>query len=472
MSSDKTGNQAMGVSYFLTPAMFAFMALWIAETVSLVGSGMTCFANSVYVYTDMGGSVTNMVLLAVIAQIPGILISPFAGVLVDRWDRRWVMIIGNSVSAFATLILRLLVVSASFKLWQMYVLVMIISSANHFQWPAYFSTVPLMVPKERLGSANGLVQMGRSIGALAAPIMAGIAVSRFKFQGVILFDMLTYIFALGVIAFVKIPKIPVMQSSLKGQFSFWRETFHGWQYVIARPGLFSLLIYFGICNFLYTSGNCLIIPLGLSFISPKLLGSFLSLGGLAMIVGGIVMSIWGGPKRKVYGIIGFTIVQAVAFMFEGLRFYTPAIVMGFLLFCFAESFISACSGTIWHKKIPLEMQGRVAAVIGMVTTGTLELGYASSGLLADHVFIPMLSVDGPWASSLGPIFGTGITSAFCLMFTVFGLLSLCLALAGFAYKPFRFLEDRLGESSEDRSILKTVQVKMCPVVSSSGGGSN
>jgi MFS family permease len=408
------------------------------------------------------------VFLAVIAQIPGILLSPFAGVLVDRWDRRWVMIIGNTVAALASLILRMLVVSASFKLWQMFVLVVFISSANHFQWPAYFSTVPLMVPKERLGSANGLVQMGRSIGALAAPIMAGIAVSRFKIQGVILFDMMTYIFALGVIVFVKIPKIPVTQPSLKGQFSFWRETLQGWRYVMARPELFSLLMFFGISNFLYTSGNCLTIPLGLSLMSLKALGSLFSFGGLAMIVGGIVMSIWGGPKRKIYGFIGFLVVQAVGFMIVGFRFNLPVIITGFLLFCFAESFVSACSGTIWHKKVPLEMQGRVAAVIGMVTTATMEMGYASSGLLADHVFIPMLSVHGSWASSLGSIFGTGITSALCFMFFVYGLLNLGLALLGFAYKPFRLLEDRSEESPADRSILNPVQVTMCPVISSSG----
>src|SRR5512140_1744609 len=115
--------------------LFGFSLLSVGQVVSLIGSGMTCFAQAIWIYTDRGGSIVNLTLLAVLAQLPGVLISPIAGVLIDRWDRRWVMIISNAVAALATLALRTLIVTHSFQIWHIYIITCVIAIANHFQWP-------------------------------------------------------------------------------------------------------------------------------------------------------------------------------------------------------------------------------------------------------------------------------------------------------------------------------------------------
>ena len=110
--------------------MTVFLIVWFGQIISMIGSGMTCFAQSITVYTDLGGSIANLGILAILAQLPGILLSPIAGVLADRYDRRWMMIACDTVAALATLGLRLLIISGVYQIWHIYVIVIIISIAN------------------------------------------------------------------------------------------------------------------------------------------------------------------------------------------------------------------------------------------------------------------------------------------------------------------------------------------------------
>jgi DHA3 family macrolide efflux protein-like MFS transporter len=426
-----------------------FTLLWIGQVVSLVGSGMTCFAQSIYVYTDLGGTITNLMLLAALAQLPGVLISPLAGVVADRWDRRWVMLISDSVAALATLTLRILVVSDAFEIWQMYVIVVVISMANHFQWPAYFATIPLMVPKERLGYANGLVQVARSLSGIAAPFMAGLAVTAFHIQGVILFDLGSYLFASAMLFIIRIPPTPKTVASQASRSSFWQETIYGWKYLSGRPGLLGLLSIFAIANFLFANVSILFFALALSITSASVLGSVLSIGGVSALAGSLMMGAWGGPKRRIYGVLGFIFVQGLALVLMGLR---PSVVFlfgAYIMFMLASPFVNANSGAIWQSKVPPDVQGRVLAASGMVSTTALELGYLSSGPLADHIFEPLLADNGLLASSIGRIIGTGPGRGVGLMFIILGVLTAAVAVGGYLYPRVRLLDEELPDAITD-----------------------
>ncbi|MBU2453590.1 MAG: MFS transporter, partial [Proteobacteria bacterium] len=424
--------------------------------------GMTCFAQSVAVYTEMGGSVMDLTLLAVLAQIPGVLITPVAGVLVDRWDRRWVMIIGNTVAALATLSLRMLLVSTSIEIWHLYIFVVIISLANHFQWPAYFSTVPLMVSKDKISSANGLVQMSRSVGILAAPIIAGIAFTNFKLKGVVLFDMSTYLFALTILLFVKIPKVSTNPMKMAKKFSFIEEILYGWKYLTDRRPLLSLLIFFVFANFINAGLRILIIPLGLSFGSPKALGGILSVCALCMILGGITMGIWGGPKRKVYGILSILFMQSLVLIFMIGRPNLTLIIIGLVLITFTDPILNACGGTLWHEKVSLGVQGRVLSIYTMLCAAATQLGSIFAAIMSDYFFIPLFSEDGFLTNHLGHIMGSGNSSAFCFLIIILGTFSLILATIGFLYKPLRFLDSRIPDEEHAKGNLKPIKLE--PVI--------
>jgi MFS family permease len=454
--------------------MRTFMLLWVGQLVSLLGSGMTCFAQTVTVYTDLGGTITHLMLLAAAAQMPGVLVSPFAGVLVDRWNRRWVMIISDTVAAMATLTLRILVVRDSFQLWQMYVLVVIISIANHFQWPAYFATISLMVPKGRLGYANGLVQVARSLSNVGAPFLAGLAVVVFKLEGVILFDMASYLFALAILLIIRIPQPspaddrvgraalapsqvglgePDISMGMQpekrrsgGIGAFMREALYGWSYLFKRPGLLGLLVLFAIANYTLANVYILFIPLALSFTSPTELGSVMSAGGISMLVGGLAMSAWGGPKRRIYGVLGFVALQGVAFMLMGTLPVVWLLFGAYLIYMFAMPFVNANSGAIWQSKVATSVQGRVLAASSMASTLALELGYVTSGPLADYVFEPLLATGGPLAGSIGRIIGTGEGRGVGFMFIVMGIVCASAALVGFLYPRVRRLDVELPDA--------------------------
>lgn len=456
-----------------------FYILWFGQMISLIGSGMTCFAQSVYVYTDMGGSITNLMLLAVMAQIPGILVSPFAGYLVDKWDRRKVMIAGDTAAAIATIVLRVLVVSKSFAIWQMYIIVVVISVANHFQWPAYFATVPLMVDKQKLGRANGMVQAGRSIGQIAAPALAGWAVTQFSLKGVILFDLGSYIFALTTLLIIRIPKVPkaepaaVSEPGGKKRFSFLSEAFFGFRYLWEKRGLFNLLVLFCIDNFIFAAAGIILLPLALSLGSATLYGTAMSVGGICSLAGGIIMGAWGGPKRRVYGVIGFMMLQGVGLMILGIHPSIPSLFIGYMTISLAVPFVNACAGIIWQSKVPLQVQGRVIAISSMITTFGVELGYISSGPMADHIFFPLMAMGGPLAASLGPIFGTGAMGGTGLMYVTLGLACIFTALGFFSNSRLRNLDTEIPDAdfeslkqdiAKEEEMIESVSIKQIDIM--------
>ena len=436
--------------------MRAFTIIWIGQIVSLVGSGLTCFAQSIHVYQGTG-SVTHLSLLTLMAALPGILISPLAGALVDRWDRRWVMIISDTVAAGGTLVLRLLLKNDALEIWHLYVITAILSIANHFQWPAYFATISLLVKRKNLGYANGMIELGRSLGQIMAPFMAGVLVVAFALQGVVLFDLGTYIFALITLLIVRIPKPEQTEEGRAGQGSLWAETVYGWKYLYSRRGLFSLLILFAANNFLLGIVGVLILPLSLSLTSITAYGSMRSLGGVGMLIGSLVMAIWGGPKRRVLGVLAFMLVEGFAVILGGILPSVPLLFAAVFIFFLATPIVNGCSQAIWQTKVAPDVQGRVMAASSMIMGLAPPLAFVLAGPLADSVFEPLLAADGALVGTVGQIFGVGEGRGIGLMFVMMGCLSLMVTTAFYFYPRLRNLEDELPDAVPQHSSQSTME---------------
>jgi MFS family permease len=429
--------------------LLGFSLLSLGQIVSLIGSGMTCFAQSIWVYTDQGGSIVNLSMLAVLAQLPGIFISPIAGVLVDRWDRRWVMIVCNAVAALATLALRMLIVTNTFQIWHIYIIIVILSIANHFQWPAFFATIPLVVPKKNLGPANGLVQVARAIGQVGAPLMAGIAVTLFSIQGVILFDMVSYLVAFLTLLIVSIPRPPLVAAAQAIQGSFKREFISGWKYLLERPGLVRLTQLYAVSNFLMAVVSMLLMPMALNVISASEFGALASAGGVCMLVSGLAVTVWGVPKRRVLTVLGLMVVQGFAVMLGG---FLPSPVLWLAassIFYFAMPITGACSEVLWQSKVAPEFQGRVLATTWMITIAAEPLGFLVSAPLAQYIFEPLMTTNGPLADSLGRLIGTGAGRGIGLMFIVFGLLYVGVTVLSYFSSRLKNLEVELPDEIDD-----------------------
>jgi len=428
--------------------MKTFMTIWFGQLVSLIGSGLTGFALGIWLYQETD-SVTLFALNALCFTLPQMLFSPIAGALVDRWDRRWAMMLSDIGAGLSTLFMMVMLFSGRLEIWHVYVATFINAVFNSFQWPAYSASTTLLVPKKHLGRASGLVQIGQAVSQLLAPAIAGALMMVIKLDGIFVIDIASCAFAVLTLLIIRIPRPEISAEGKASRGSIWQEAAFGWKYIVARPGLLGLLIYFSIGNFLWGMLNPLLIPMCLEITSPDKLGYAASIVGVGMLIGTIVMSTWGGPKRRILGIIGFEFISSFMVITMGILPNISLItVAGFgLMFCMP--IVNGSSQALWQSKVEPDLQGRVFAVRRMIAMAASPLAYVLVGPLADKIFEPLMATDGPLAANLGQIIGAGPGRGYGLMFICMGSLIAMLSVVAYLYPRIRLVEDELPDVIPD-----------------------
>lgn len=411
-----------------------FAWMWLAQFVSGFGSGLTGFALGVWLYQKTGQA-TPLYLTALASTLPGLLLAPVAGSMVDRYSRKLLMMLSDVVQAVVTLTLLILLGAGLLEPWLMYPLLAISSAAGTFQWPAESATISLLVPREQLGRANGLLGVSHGIRDLATPLVAGALVPLIGITGVMLIDVVTFGFAIVVMAFLRIPR-PVQSavgSAARG--SMLSESAWGWRYILERPGLLSLLITFTGINFLNSMSMHLITPLVLSRTDNQTaaLGIVFSAFGAGVLAGSMYMTITGGPKPRVHGVFaGIGLAGLLGQTLLGLGQSVPVWVMANVIAGFFLPVMNGSSQAIWQSKVEPDVQGRVFTVRRLIAQFTSPLALMIAGPLVDRVFTPLST--SPFGASLAPLFGPAAGRGFAMMFVLFGLLT-CLNGFGAYLRP-------------------------------------
>jgi len=426
--------------------MRTFLTLWLGQTVSLLGSGLSSFALGVWVY-QRTGSVTQFALTLFFNVLPGVLLSPVAGALVDRWDRRRAMLVSDAGAGASTLAIALLPFAGQLEGGHIYAAVAASSAFQSLRWPALSASIPLLVPKEALGRANGLVQTGMALAQTFAPLLAGVLLGVLGLAGLVLLDVLTFACAVLTLLIIRIPK-PRPATGDGPRRPLLREAAYGWTYIAQRPGLMALLLLFTACNFIMGLLTVLITPMVLSFTTPEVLGRVLSATGAGMLAGGLVMSLWGGPRRRILGIFATLMLQGLALLIGGLRPSALLIAAASFLFLFGFPVLSASSQAIWQSKVAPGVQGRVFAMRQMLALSSIALARLAAGPLADQVFEPLLAPGGPLAESVGRVLGVGPGRGIALFFLVLGIAELLVLAAAWSYPRLRRLEDEVPDAVE------------------------
>ena len=425
--------------------MSAFFLIWIGQLASVIGSGLTRFVLGVWIY-EQTGSITLFVLMALFDAIPGIIVSPFAGALVDRWNRRSVLILSDSIAAVSTVMLMFVIISGNLTIAAIYLVVAVSSISSAFQWPAYAATIPLLVPKQHLGRANGMVQAADAIARILSPILAVILVGVIDLQGVLLVDIVTFLFALLMLWIVTIPDTASDKPSRSFQ-AFLQEVVYGWTYIRRQTSLYVLLWFSTITNFTLGVVQVLLAPLVLTFASTEALGVVLSIAGGGALAGGIFISVWGGPSKRMYGIFGFTFLQGFLLLLGGLQPNIPLIAVASCTFLFCTPIVYSCNQSIWQSKVPFALQGRIFATRRMMIWISLACAYLIAGPLADGVFEPLLAVNGPLSGTIGQLIGVGPGRGIGLLFILLGIITIGITIGGFFSPALRFLEERIPDSA-------------------------
>ncbi len=427
-----------------------FSVVWLGQLVSLVGSGLTGFALGVWVFQSTG-SVTKFALISVAATLPTVLLSPVAGVLVDRWSRRRVMILADCGSAVGTIAVAVLLATDRLEIWHIYVAMGGSAAAAAFQWPAYSAATTLLVPRRLLARAAGMVQFARAGSQILAPLLAGLLMVHLPISSILWIDVATFVFAVGTLVMIRIPapERPTVDTEGKG---LRQEMGFAWSYLMRRPGLVRLLALFTMTNFFGSQALGLIVPLILGFNTPDALGLTLSFAASGMVVGSLMISIWGGPQRRILGVLGGCSLLGASLLWVGLRPSLILIAGALFAFNFAIAVINSCSQAIWQSKLAPHLQGRIFALRRMLATFTTPLGYLLAGPLADRIFEPLMAIDGPLAASLGKVLGSGPGRGIGLYYLVLGCLALAVSVWGWRSSPLMAVEVDLPD--HDRTLTE------------------
>jgi MFS family permease len=403
--------------------MRTFFTIWSGQLVSLIGSQLTGFAMGVWVY-EQSRSVLLLALVQVAQQAPYVLLSPIAGVFADRWNRRTAMIVSDFGAGLAVLAAGGLYLTHHLQIWMVIPINLWMASFNTLMWPSLTASVTLLVPKQHYGRANGFVQLGEALPQIAGPALAGALYVAIHLGNMALIDFATYLFsALLMLFFVRIPNPPRTAQGLEAKGSIWKEMRFGWDYITARKGLLALLLFFLATNFLSGVMSPLIVPLILDNWDASTLGYISTLMGVGMLVGTLVMSAWGGGKRKIFTLLGAAALSGLFLAAVGLRASLPLIALCGVAIMFCGPFINACSQAIWQAKVAPDVQGRVFAVRRTIAWSSGIIAPLLAAPLADYIFKPSMAIGGALAPLLGPIFGYGASRGVGVLISLVGLLS-------------------------------------------------
>lgn len=441
--------------------MRTFSLIWAGQLVSLVGSGLTRFAIGVWVFQQTGSAI-DLSLLYVAALLPGVLVAPWAGVLIDRWNRRWTMLLSDSVAAVVMLSIFVPAISEQLALWHVYLAASILSIAESIQWPAYRAAIPQLVPSESLGRANGLTEVAEGVSQLIAPVVAGALLGLIQLRGILLIDFGTFLFAFVTLMAVRIPDTPV-SAAQQESLAPLKEARDGIRHLAAARGLLGLLSLFAARNLLVGMATVLLTPLILSFSTEATLGVTLSIGGIGMLLGSVLISIWGGPKRMVLGIVVFQLLTGAAISVAGFRPSVYWIASALFVAMFALPITRSSHQTIWQRKIEPRMQGRLFALRRMVMTSVLPISYLCAGPLADWVFEPFMRGDSEMAQMVGSLIGYGPGRGIGLLFILIGILAEMATILAYLYPRIRYVESEIPDALPDILVREPVDAETVPV---------
>jgi MFS family permease len=425
--------------------MRTFLLVWMGQVVSILGSSMTGFALGVWIFQQTG-SAFSFALILLFNMLPKALVAPFAGILADRHDRRKIMIITDLSAGFATIIIILLFTAGELSIWHIYLLTAVNASASAFQGPAFSASVTQLVPKEQYGRASGLQQLGEGIGQVIAPVLAGILIGVFGLISVLLIDILTFLFAVFILLLVRLPRVTQTgQRKSNGSGTWYSELEQGAKFLFNRPGLLGLMLVFTLVNFFVGSAEAVLTPMVLGFTTPEYLGMIMTTGGMGMLIGSILMSIYGGGQRKIYTVFGAYAFLGAAVFLAGLRPSVLLISTAVFLAFFALPSVMGASQAIFQTKVAPKIQGRVFGLRMFLNTISFALAYLLGGYLAETFFEPIMAKNGILADTIGQIIGVGPGRGMGLMFIIMGVLSILSALSAFAHPRIRGVEVELPD---------------------------
>lgn len=430
--------------------MFGFTIVWAGQIVSVLASNMSSFALNIWAFQKTG-SATILGGLQAAFFVPFLLISPIAGALVDRYNRKLMMMVSDLGAVLATGAILILNATGTLEIWNMYVASVVYGLSASFQWPAYLAAISTMVPKEKYGRANGMMSLVDSGPAVFSPLLAGALLPLIGLTGILTIDVITFFIAIGTLLIVHVPRPEKTEEGQAGKGNLLQESLYGFKYIFQRKSLLALLLVILGINIAGGLSQPLISPFILlrTNNNSSALGIVLSVFSIGGVVGGLIVSAWGGFKKKIRGMLLGWMVYAVFGLFifglgRNLYVWLPSAFLALMTFPLTQS----ASNAIWQAKVAQDVQGRVFSARRMIAWLTDPIMPLVAGAMADYVTEPAMKGNTWLARTFGGLVGNSPGSGMALQFLLSGILWIGVLVAAWFIPHVRNVETILPDHDQ------------------------
>lgn len=432
-----------GTAASQTYNMRTFYTIIFTQVFSLIGSRISGLAVGFWVFAETQNA-TPLALVSFFMIVPQVIMSGFAGVLADRWDRRYVMMIADFGQALGTLLLLISFASGSFELWHLYVVTFLQGIFSVFQGPAFQASVTMLVPDDKRNSANAIQQMTGPLAGIIAPAAAGIVYAAVGVVGAIAIDLLTFLVAVLVVFLSNIPQPGQTAEGVALRGSMLKEFFGGIAYLWARQPMFWIIVYFATVNLLAAGLSAIQLPYLMARTGDEVITGVISGAvNIGALLGAVVFGMWGGPRRRVNVIVPGVLIAGLCLILFGVAQQPLHLGAAAFLFMLPLPMVNAAAMSVLQAKVAPDVQGRVFAVVAQISMLLMPIAFLLVGPLADDVFEPLVNTPG-WAT-VAPLVGSEFGAGIGLMLVISGVLIAIISLIVYALPAIRQLETNLPD---------------------------
>lgn len=428
--------------------MAAISVVAAGQLVSQLGTGMTSFALIYWMWQETGQAL-NVTILAVFSFGPLFILTPLAGALVDRWDRKLVMMVSDLAAALGSVTILILLHFERLGFGALLAVTAFSGAFRSFQVPAYGAAVTMMVRKKDYARVSGILSLPQSASLIVAPILAGALLGPVGLKGILVLDILTFCVGVASLAVIVVPS-PAETAGGGEPAGLVSEMLFGWRYIRERPPLLAILATLFSFNFIWMLPVCLLPPMILARTGNDelILGTVQSLFGAGALAGAVWLGVWGGFRRRINGVLtGIFTTSLIACVMMGLakspQGWYPAAFFGSLML----PVINGSTQAIWQAKVAPDVQGRVFAIRRVLSQSSAIPAFLVAGPLADWVCEPAMRPGGAWEPIFGDLVGTGPGAGMSLIIMASGLLGMVIAVVAASMTKVRFVEDQLPDFS-------------------------
>ncbi len=427
----------------MTQASFRpFTILLIAQSISLFGSSLTGFALGIWAYREIG-SVTIYSMIALANILPMVLLSPLAGAVVDRMSRKKIIVLAQFAAILITAVLAFLYWFKLLQAWHIIALVALNSIFNAFVLPAISATVPLMVPKDKLVKANGMIALSFGLIELITPALAGAIFTQVGMKMIFIVDIATFVIGVTALILTKVPQ-PRFNSqeekTTSEHESIWISIVQGWRYLQSEPSLIAVILFYSAVASTMIAVSIMVQPMILGFTDAQNMGVIMSISASGVLVGSILMIVLKNIKRHMPLILTVTLIVALGCIVTPMFTVPWKIALGgFVMMCCFPIF-DTNNRSLFQRKVEASKLGRVIGLRNFALGVSQSVMLICAGPIADKVFEPAMQEGGALVPYFAHIYGVGQGRGVAVLISLLGAVMAVLVLLAFITKRIRRID--------------------------------